>query len=422
MQEAYVNTHTIATLVVTLTVSAAVGAAPAMAQQAHVNLDWNPHKNTSQLLPFGANLVSPEVTDAGMITFRVKAPDARSVALANGPLTLAINKGATGVPPLAFEKGADGVWTLTVGPVAPNLYVYKLLIDGVAVVDPNNTFTGFSDQPGYSVVVVHGSGPAYYDAKPVPHGAVTRMVYHSTVLNGEREMYVYTPPGYDAKKRYPVLYLLGGSGELASTWNLDGRAGFILDNLLAEKKSLPMIIAMPNNQVVHRGDPNHTAVTFPLFEKELRQEIVPLIDKTYSTRADRHGRALAGLSMGGRHAQLVGFKALDLFASFGVLSAGDPDSEKSTPEFLNDPATNSKVDYLFVGLGTYENQPTNRSVVFHQILEQHHITHDYYVGGDGGHDWATWRAHLVYLLPKLWRAGGVGTAGKSGKTDKSGTR
>jgi enterochelin esterase family protein len=107
--------------------------------------------------------------------------------------------------------------------------------------------------------------------------------------------------------------------------------------------------------------------------------------------------------MGGRHAQLVGFKCMDLFASFGILSAGDPDSEKSTPEFLNDPQTKARVDYLFVGLGTHENQPSNRSVVFHQILEKYKVAHDYYVGGDGGHDWGTWRAHLVYMLPKLWR-------------------
>jgi enterochelin esterase family protein len=108
--------------------------------------------------------------------------------------------------------------------------------------------------------------------------------------------------------------------------------------------------------------------------------------------------------MGGRHAQLVGFKSLDLFRSFGILSAGDPASDTSTPEFLNDPAINQKVDYLFVGLGTHENQPTNRSVVFHQILEKHRVAHDYYIGGDGGHDWGTWRAHLAYMLPRLWRA------------------
>lgn len=371
------------------------------AQQAHVNLDWNPQKNVQNLNPYGASVISPDVRDDGTVTFRLKAPDARAVALSGGPILLAIGKGNTPIP---FEKGADGTWTLTVGPLKPNLYIYRLLVDGVAVVDPNNTLTGFADQPGYSTVVVHGEGPAYYDAKAVPHGNVTRHVYHSTVLNGEREMYVYTPPGYDRTRKYPVLYLLGGSGELASTWNIDGRAGFIADNLIAARQAVPMIIAMPNNQVVHRSDPKHTELTFPLFERELRQHIIPLVDKAYNTQATSRGRAIAGLSMGGRHAQLVGFKSLDLFRSFGILSAGDPNSETSTAAFLNDPAINQKVDYLFVGLGTHENQPANRTVVFHRILEKHGVAHDYYIGGDGGHDWGTWRAHLFYMLPKLWRS------------------
>src|SRR3954470_24434725 len=125
----------------------------AFAQQAHVNLDWNPHKNTQNLTPYGASLVSPEVRDDRTVTFRLKAPDARAVALTGGPILLAIGKGNTPVP---LEKGTDGVWTLTVGPLKPNMYVYRLMVDGVPVVDPNNTVTGFSDQPGYSTVVVHG--------------------------------------------------------------------------------------------------------------------------------------------------------------------------------------------------------------------------------------------------------------------------
>jgi len=377
-------------------------AAVASAQQAHVNLDWNPQKNMQNLVPFMANVISPEVSDDGMVTFRVRAPKAQEVSLAAPTIASAMG---TPFKPIPFTRGDDGVWTLTIGPVPPNMYVYRFVIDGVTVVDPNNTLTGFADQPGYSQLVVHGAGPAYYDARNVPHGNLTRHVYHSDVLGGEREMYVYTPPGYDGKKKYPVLYLLGGSGELASTWALDGRAAFIEDNLIAEGKALPMIIAMPNNQVLHRSDPQHTERTFKLFEEELRKQIVPLVEKNYRVRADRHGRALAGLSMGGRHAQLVGFKCLDLFASFGILSAGDPQSEKSTPEFLNDPETNKKVDYLFVGLGTHENQPTNRSVVFHQILDKYKIKHDYYFGGNGAHDWATWR-HLLYarFLPGLWRS------------------
>ena len=373
------------------------------AQQAHVNLDWAPQRNSQNLTPFMANVISPEVSDTGMVTFRVKAPTAQTVLLSAPTIAAGLGTGS-GAKPWPFTRDADGVWSLTIGPVPPNIYVYKLVIDGANVPDPNNTLTGFADQPGFSQLVVHGAGPAYYDAKNVPHGTVTRHVYHSTVTNGEREMYVYTPPGYDLTKQYPVLYLLGGSGELASSWWMDGRAAFIVDNLIAEKKAVPMIIAMPNNQVLHRSDPKHTELTFTLFEKELRTHIVPLVESSYRVQATPHGRAIAGLSMGGRHAQLVGFKCLDLFRSIGILSAGDPESEKSVPEFLNDPQINAKVDYLFVGLGTYENQPANRTVVFHAVLDKHAVKHDYYIGGNGGHDWATWRDHLhARLLPNLFR-------------------
>lgn len=362
------------------------------AQQAHVNLDWNPHKNTQGLKPYGASLISPEVRDDRTVTFRVKAPEAQRVELTGAPILLALGRAGKNVP---FAKGDDGVWTLTVGPVKPNLYVYKLLIDGATVADPNNTLTGFADQPAWSTLVVHGDGPAYYDARNVPHGAVTRHVYRSEVTGGEREIYVYTPPGYDRRKKYPVLYLLGGSGELASTWNIDGRAGFILDNLLAENKAVPMIVAMPNNQVLHRSDPQHTEKTFDLFEAEMKKCIVPLVEKNYSARTDRHGRALAGLSMGGRHAQLVAFRNPSWIGSIGILSAGVAES-----------VTDPKADYLFVGVGTYEDTPENRSVLFHKALEKAGVKHDYYVGGGGGHDWGTWRDHLRYMLPKLFRPSG----------------
>ncbi len=372
---------------------------PALAQQALVNLDWRPQKDTEGLLPYGATVNSPDVTDDHMITFRVEAPDAHSVELTGAPILLALKQDK----PVPFARDAKGLWTLHVGPVEPNIYVYRLRIDGVTVADPNNTITGYADQPAYSMVVVHGSGPAYYDARDVPHGSVTRHVYHSKVTAGERELFVYTPPGYDPAKTYPVLYLLGGSGELASTWNNDGRASFIADNLIAEGKALPMLIVMPNNQVIHRSTPDHSPKSHPLFRQELREEIVPFVEAHYHVRTDRHGRALAGLSMGGRHTQMAGFTSLDLFASFGLLSAGDVDGEKNSAEFLNNPQVNTQVDYLFVGLGTHEESPTNRSVVFHQILQRHGIAHDYYIGGNGGHDWGTWRAHLVHLLPLLWR-------------------
>ena len=372
------------------------------AQQANVNLDWNPQKNTENLVPYGGNVISPDVQDDHTITFRLKAPDANQVLLTGGPILLALKA----KEPIPFKKGNDGLWTLTVGPVKPDMYVYRFILDGVSIVDPNNTITGSSNQPGYSSVVVHGNEPAYFDAKKVPHGNVTRHIYYSEVLDGEREMFVYTPPGYDAKKKYPVLYLLGGSGELASGWSLDGRANFIADNLLSEGKMVPMIIAMPNNQVLHRSDPKHIEKTYTLFEKELRNQIVPFVDKFYGTIANRKGRALAGLSMGGRHTQMVGMNDLDLFSSFGILSAGDMETEKMNAAFFGDPKVKEKVDYLLVGLGSGEVNENvgKRSASTHETLEKHGIKHDYFIGGEGAHDWGTWRLLLNdKLLPNLWK-------------------
>lgn len=372
-------------------------------QQANVNLDYNPHSNTEGLVPFSAPLNSPEVHDDQTVTFRLKAPNATSVELPAGAIHTALNKGREPIP---FIKREDGIWTLTIGPLPSDMYAYHLMVNGVQIADPNNTYAAFTAMPPYSQLIVHGDGPAYYDAQNVPHGNVTRHVYHSDVTKGERELYVYTPPAYDPKKEYPVLYLLGGSGELPSNWVYDGRVNFIMDNLLSEGKATPMIIAIPNNQVIHRNHPQHADLTFDIFKKELRRHVVPLVDQQYSTIQNPQGRAISGLSMGGRHSMFIGFRSLDLFANFGILSAGDVDAENSLKHFLSDPDVNEKVDYLFVGQGSKEAQGffNQRCQALLDALTNHKIEHDNYVGGNGGHDWSTWR-HLLYyqFLPKLWR-------------------
>jgi enterochelin esterase family protein len=376
---------------------------PARAQQANVNLDYDPHRDAEGLTPFSASLNSPEVHDDGRVTFRLEAPEAKQVRLAGWALLTALGRPRQPVP---LVKGEDGIWSLTVGPLPPDMYAYHLEVDGLQVADPNNSQAAFTAMPPYSELVVHGEGPAYYDAREVPHGTVTRHVYHSGVTGGERELYVYAPPGYDPARTYPVLYLLGGSGELPSNWIYDGRASFIMDNLLAEGRVVPMLIAIPNNQVLHRNHPRHVELTFDLFERELRQHVVPLVNAAYATRRSPRGRALAGLSMGGRHTMFAGFRSLDLFGSFGVLSAGDVEAETSLAGFLADPEVNDKVDYLFLGQGTGEAQgPMGaRCVALHEALLNHGVEHEYYVGGRGGHDWATWR-HLLHerFLPNLWR-------------------
>jgi enterochelin esterase-like enzyme len=367
------------------------------AQQSHVNLEWAPQRNSEGLTPFMANTISPEVKDDHIVIFRVKAPEAMDVLL-SGSILLGLKSDA----PLPFTKDEDGLWTLKVGPMTPEIYYYKIVIDGVSVVDPANTLVGFAGQPGFSIVVVHGDGPAWYDAKNVPHGTVIRHIYHSNVTGGEREIFVYTPPGYDPSKKYPVLYLVGGSGELASTWSLFGRVNFIEDNLIAEEKALPMIIAMPNNQMVHRMDSKHTERSFPMFNDEMLKEVIPLVESNYSVLADKHHRAISGLSMGGRHAQIIGMNNLNVFGSIGILSAAE--SFDFMPGVMDDPNLNDKIDYLFVGAGTYETTPDSRQALLHKALEEKNIDHEYYVGGDGAHDFVTWR-HLLYykFLPKLWR-------------------
>ena len=171
-----------------LTASALLALAPALtlAQQANVNLDWNPQHNAEGLTPFSAPLNSPEVHADRSVTFRVKAPDAQKVEL-NGAVLAALgrNWGET----LPFTKGADGIWTLKLAPLPPDIYAYLIRIDGVQVADPSNTQAAFTGMPPYSQLIVHGDGPAYYDARPVPHGAITRHIYHSDVTQGERDLF-----------------------------------------------------------------------------------------------------------------------------------------------------------------------------------------------------------------------------------------
>jgi enterochelin esterase-like enzyme len=366
------------------------------AQQAHVNLDWDPQKNKENLVPFSANVISPEVYDDHTVVFRLKAPDVSSVSLTG---TMWVGEEAGKIVP--FTKGADGLWTCKIGPLVPDIYLYYFIIDGVKVIDPNNTFVGFANMPAFSMLFVYGDGPAFYDAKNVPHGSITTHFYHSVVTNGEREMLVYTPPGYDKSKKYPTLYLMGGSGDLAQTWYMHGQANFIMDNLLAEGKAVPMVIVMPNNQVVNRSHPQHTDLTFKLIEREFKEVIIPFVESNYSVIKDRHSRAISGLSMGGRHAQYIGLNNLDLFASIGILSAAIPVDQ--TPS-LKDPDINSKIDYLFVGAGTYETKPGVRHEVLHNDLIKLNVKHEYYIGSRGAHDLITWR-HLLYyrFLPNLFK-------------------
>lgn len=366
------------------------------AQQEQVNIDWKPHQKTLDIpIPYSAGVVSPLVRDDQTVTIKLKAPDVKAVSV-------------IGLPGGEHElsKNDEGMWELTLGPLDPDIYIYRIKVDGVSVTDPNNSFVGMANQPPYSKLFVHGDEPQYFDVKDVPHGSITRHFYHSDVTNGTRELFVYTPPGYDPSKEYPVLYLAGGSGELASNWMIEGRANFIMDNLLSEGRAIPMLIAVPNNQLLHRSHPNHVNLTFDLYERDLKEHIIPFVDAHYGTIKNKHGRALSGLSMGGRHTMVIGLRNLDIFGSLGIMSAGDTQAEETLKEFLNDPHANEKVDYLLVGQGPLEASGRMGERVFEltKAFDNHGINYEYYDEKGGAHEWKTWR-QLLYakLLPELWR-------------------
>lgn len=359
-----------------------------MAQQSHVNVQFDPQKNTENITPFSSQVISPEVNDDHTVVFRVKAPNAKEVKLTGSMFV-----GSEARKQVPFTKGDDGIWTLKLGPLRPEIYFYYVIIDGVQNVDPNNTFTGHAAMPAFSMLFVHGDEPAWYDPKPdVPHGSITTHFYMSSVTNGLRDMMVYTPANYNPKKKYPVLYLMGGSGDLTETWVMHGRANWILDNMIHDGLAKEMIVVFPNDQMVTRNHPKHTELAFPLIERELKECVIPFVEKNYSVKADRHSRAVCGLSMGGRMSQYVGLRNLDVFGSIGLLSAAIEIDE--TPA-LRDKDINDKIDYFFVGGGTYETGFLGRHERLHEQLDKLGVKHDYFVGGGGAHDLVTWR-HLLY--------------------------
>ncbi len=377
------------------------------AQQSWVNETHNPQANTEGLAPMGARVISPEVHDDHTVTFRLMAPNAERVVVSGTMFT-----GGMDQRNAEMTKDEKGVWSVTAGPFTPDVYTYTFNIDGLSVIDPSNTLHNHGTMPASSLLYVHGDGPTYYDPKPeVPHGSVTTNYYFSPVSNGLRSIVVYTPPQYDPNKEYPVLYLMGGSGEAVDSWYKYGQVNWIMDNAIAEGKVEPTIVAMVNNQIIHRSSRNHSELTFTMMEREYKEVVIPWMDKNYSTIKNRNGRALSGLSMGGRHTQFIGFRNPDLFGTLGILSAALTDADEKA--FGTDPVAMGRdaaalkkadFDYVLIGAGVYETNDNARHTLLHKQLEELGVEHDYYIGGFSAHDFMTWR-HLLYfrLLPNLWK-------------------
>ncbi len=342
---------------------------------------------------------SYEVHPDRTVLLTLAAPHASEVKLSGDFLT----------EPKALEKGEDGSWSVTVGPLNPAIYSYNFVIDGVRDIDPINPMIQLGDRSPSSMFEVPGDTPAAYDIQSVPHGTVHLNWYESKSLGVQRGLYVYTPPGYEqGKGKYPVLYLLHGSGDTEAGWVTIGRANLILDNLIAQGKAKPMIVAMPYGrplQDVAFGPGNKPAPDRTAFTQDLIEDVIPFTDKLYRTIATPQDRAIAGLSMGGGQALQIGFTHLDTFHYIGVFSMGlqgNTDAEAVYKDSLSDPAaTNKKLKLFYVACGKADRLfPSAQKL--NDLLDQHHITH-MFVPSEEGHVWRNWRTYLADFAPRLFR-------------------
>ena len=286
----------------------------------------------------GPQVVSPEVTADRHIVFRILAPDASTVGRRASDIPALAGRGGPGAPPPPspeFTKGENGVWEATIGPIDPGAYRYKFMVNGVAVIDPRNPAVSESNTNVWSLVYVPGAD--FMDTKQVPHGAVATVTYYSTAL---RSSAACTSTRRRATRlggeKYPVFYLLHGSGDCDDSWTSVGRANFILDNLIAAKKAKPMIVVMPAGHTsatdVRRTQgrsPDGAAAAGPPpapprdeFAEDFTNDIMPYVEKHYRVLTDRAHRAIAGLSMGGNQTLNISIPHLDEFAYIGVFSSG----------------------------------------------------------------------------------------------------
>ena len=360
----------------------------------------------------------PRVEGAGRVQLRVKAPDAAKVRL-----------NFWSGPKLDMEKQTDGFWTITTPALVPGLHYYTFIIDGAEVSDTNSRVF-FGGGKYASMVEVPEPGSTYYSIQDVPHGQVREVWYKSKVTDSWRHALVYLPPNYDTetKARYPVLYLQHGAGEDETGWIRQGRANFILDNLIVAGKGKPMIIVMaygyarragqapPDLAGKPFGSPEMMKVMQDMaaaFEDDVTQVLIPYIDSTFRTLSDRDHRAMAGLSMGGMQTFRITLNHLELFSYIGGFSGAGgmlaPGDRKLDPKndyngaFADPAAFAKKVHLLWLGVGTQEPERLRTGILrLHTSLQEMKIQHVFYESPGTDHEWQTWRRDLKDFVPRLF--------------------
>jgi para-nitrobenzyl esterase len=364
-------------------------------------------------LPAKTNVMNsqyPRVLSNKSVAFQIKAPDAQKVEVQVGggryPMT----------------RGSDGTWNVVTPPLIEGFHYYQAYIDGVSVND-NGSHAFYGTSKDSSGIEIPEDGVDYYLARNVPHGDVRIRTYFSKVTEQWRRCFIYTPPDYDANPtaRYPVLYLQHGMGEDETGWIFQGHANLILDNLIAQRKAVPMIIVMDNGYASRSGFPalGLSAVAnrgasgdISAFEDVITKDVIPMIDSTFRTVADRDHRAMAGLSMGANQALQLATHNLDKFAymagfsgTMNGLSTDPLDPATSFEGVFNDSAAfNEKVKLLWLGMGTREPDPFPGAIgSFRTMLEKARIKYVFFSSPGTAHEWLTWRRDLNQFAPLLFR-------------------
>jgi len=352
-------------------------------------------------------LLSPEVHADRTVTLRLRAPNATQVEVAGEIMQ--------GKAPIAMTKGEDGVWTATLGPLPPEIWVYNFRVQGVDVADPSNPAIK-PVPPGFamsSFVEVPGDTPAFYDSRPVLHGEVRMVLYESKTMGVTRWVWIYTPPNYDKSgAKYPVLYLLHGNGEAQNGWVMNGRANIILDNLIADKKAQPMIVVMPQGHALQGANvgplvrlTGETEMFSKRFPQDLLQEVIPLVERNYRVYTDADQRAIAGLSMGGGQALSIGLARTDLFhyvlGFSGAVGGPFMNAETEFGEALSKPEVlNSRLRLLWVSCGKQDFlYQANRQFV--DMLKGKGVN-VLFRETEGSHVWSVWRNYLNETAPMLF--------------------
>ncbi|WP_435010400.1 alpha/beta hydrolase-fold protein [Tundrisphaera lichenicola] len=357
-------------------------------------------------------LKSTEVAPDRQVTFRIYAPKAEEVSLGGD-----FGQGGK------MTKDEDGVWSITVGPLAPDFYSYNFSVDGVRTIDPKNPMVKQGISSLDSMFLVPGDEAKFEVTEAVPHGEIRAAWYQSDTLGEQRRLHLYTPPGYEGSSdKYPVLYLLHGAGDDDSGWSTIGRAGFILDNLIAGTKAVPMLVVMPNGSLPRptnlparpeAGAPPSADFRAAMealqnrFTDELMKEIIPFVEQTYRVKTGPENRALAGLSMGGGQTLRVLTTNPEQFAQVAIWSAGlfggnAADWEKQNEAFLNSAdKVNGAIKSLEITVGD-KDFALPGSKMLAEILEKRGIHHKVRIT-DGGHTWINWRQYLNELAPRLFQ-------------------